>query len=164
MMLFVSSNVLRRFGWGVTAKITPIVLLLTGIGFFGFIIFQEQLTPLLTQYGTTPLIIAVLFGTAQNIMSKAAKYSLFDPTKEMTYIPLDQESKVKGKAAIDTVGARLGKAGGSAIQIGLIAISGSLAAVTPQIALILFAIIAAWLWAINMLDKIEFKKIEAKAQ
>lgn len=163
MMLFVSSNVLRRFGWGVTAKITPVVLLLTGIGFFGFIIFQEQLTPLLTQYGTTPLIIAVLFGTTQNIMSKAAKYSLFDPTKEMTYIPLDQESKVKGKAAIDTVGARLGKAGGSAIQIGLIAISGSLAAVTPQIGLILFFIIAAWLWAVNTLDKIEFKKIEGAA-
>ena len=163
MMLFVSSNVLRRFGWGVTAKITPIVLLLTGIGFFGFVIFQEQLTPLLTQYGTTPLVIAVLFGTIQNVMSKAAKYSLFDPTKEMTYIPLDQESKTKGKAAIDTVGARLGKAGGSAIQIGLLSF-GTLATVTPQIGIILFFIITAWLWAVNTLDKIEFKKIEGTAK
>ncbi len=63
--------------------------------------------------GTTPLMLAVIVGTIQNIMSKSAKYSLFDPTKEMAYIPLDQEQKSKGKAAIDVVGARLGKSGGS---------------------------------------------------
>ena len=71
-------------------------------------------------------MLAVVFGTAQNIMSKSAKYSLFDPTKEMAYIPLDQESKVKGKAAIDVVGARLGKSGGSLVQQGLIIACGSL--------------------------------------
>jgi len=162
MMLFVSSNVLRRFGWGVTAFITPVVLLITGIGFFTFVIFKVPLTPLLTELGTTPLIIAVLFGTIQNIMSKASKYSLFDPTKEMAYIPLDQESKVKGKAAIDTVGARLGKAGGSAIQLGLITTFGSLLAVTPHIAVIMLFIIVGWMWAINKLNVIEFKKIEKK--
>lgn len=163
MMLFVSNNILRRFGWGVAAQITPVVLLLTGIGFFGFMIFKEQLTPLVTAYGTTPLMIAVIFGTAQNIMSKASKYSLFDPTKEMAYIPLDQESKVKGKAAIDTVGSRLGKAGGSAIQLGLISVFGTLAAITPYIGVILFIVIAIWIWAVNFLNKSEFKKIESKA-
>lgn len=162
MMLFVSSNVLRRFGWGVAAYITPIVLLITGVGFFTFIIFQKPLTPSLIAWGASPLLIAVIFGTIQNIMSKAAKYSLFDPTKEMAYIPLDQESKVKGKAAIDTVGARIGKAGGSGIQIGLITIFGSLGAVTPHIGVIMLFIIGAWLWAIKQLDEKEFKKIEEK--
>lgn len=162
MMLFVSSNILRKFGWAVTAYITPVVLLITGIGFFTFIIFKEPLSPLLHDLGLSPLLIAVMFGTAQNVMSKAAKYSLFDPTKEMAYIPLDQESKVKGKAAIDTVGARLGKAGGSSIQLGLITLFGSLTAVTPHIAIILLFIIAAWLWAVKQLNILEFKKIEIK--
>jgi ATP/ADP translocase len=33
-------------------------------------------------------MLAVMVGAAQNIISKGAKYSLFDPCKEMAYIPL----------------------------------------------------------------------------
>ena len=36
----------------------------------------------------------------QNILSKAIKYALFDPTKEMAYIPLDQESKVRVRKSV----------------------------------------------------------------
>lgn len=153
MMLFVGGNVLRRFGWGFAAMITPVVLLITGAAFFAFVLFRENLAGYIAWIGTTPLMLAVIFGAAQNIMSKSSKYSLFDPTKEMAYIPLDQESKVKGKAAIDVVGARLGKSGGSFVQQGLLVALGSLAAITPYIAAILFVIIFAWLYAVKSLNK-----------
>jgi len=154
MMLFVGGNVIRRFGWTRGALITPIVLLVTGIGFFAFIIFRDSLAGFISLFGTTPLVLAVLFGQAQNIMSKSTKYSLFDPTKEMAYVPLDQESKVKGKAAIDVVGARLGKSGGALINQGLIIALGSLAAITPYVAGILFLIIFAWIYSAKSLGKL----------
>ncbi|MCP5470079.1 MAG: NTP/NDP exchange transporter [Chlamydiales bacterium] len=153
MMLFVGGNVMRRFGWTVGAVITPIVLLITGGIFFTLILFRNNLPAGTMLLGMTPLFMAVIVGMVQNIMSKSCKYSLFDPTKEMAYIPLDQESKVKGKAAIDVVGARLGKSGGSLIQQGLLVGFGSLAAITPYLAIILFGVIGFWLLAAKALGK-----------
>lgn len=153
MMLFVGSNVIRRFGWGFAAMVTPVVLLITGAGFFAFILFRENLLGYIAMLGTTPLMLAVIFGTAQNIMSKSSKYSLFDPTKEMAYIPLDQEQKVKGKAAVDVVGARLGKSGGSLIQQFLIVTFGSITAITPYIGAILLVVIVGWMVAARSLNK-----------
>ncbi len=163
MMLFVGGNVVRRFGWGTAAMITPVVLLLTGIAFFTFVIFRDNLTGFIAMMGTSPLMLAVLFGAAQNILSKSTKYSLFDPTKEMAYIPLDQESKVKGKAAIDVVGARLGKSGGSFLQQGLIVALGSIAAMTPYIAAILVGIIVIWIISVKSLNK-QFLAITAQRE
>lgn len=74
--------------------ITPTVLLLTGVGFFSLLLFGQSLTPLLGKLGMTPLIAAVYVGALQNIFSKSSKYSLFDPCKEMAYIPLDEDMKV----------------------------------------------------------------------
>jgi ATP:ADP antiporter, AAA family len=159
MMLFVGGNVIRRKGWGFAALITPVVLLITGIAFFSFVIFKDSIGGLIASLGTTPLFLAVLFGAAQNIMSKSSKYSLFDPTKEMAYIPLDDESKVKGKAAVDVVGARLGKSGGSIIQMVLLAF-GTLATITPYIGVILMIIIAAWIMAARALNRL-FVKLTA---
>ncbi len=164
MMLFVSSNVIRRFGWTVAALITPIVLLVTGAGFFSFIIFKDSLSGFIAMFGTSPLVLAVVFGQIQNIMSKSTKYSLFDPTKEMAYIPLDQEAKVKGKAAIDVVGARLGKSGGSLINQGLILFFGSIALITPYVAAILFLIMFVWIWAAQGLGAMYNKLTQEKEE
>ncbi|MCI5052944.1 MAG: NTP/NDP exchange transporter [Simkaniaceae bacterium] len=153
MMLFVGGNVIRRLGWTVGALVTPAVVLITGTLFFTFVIFRGNLTHAIAAMGTTPLFLAVIFGAIQNISAKSSKYAMFDPTKEMSYIPLDQEQKIKGKAAVDVVGARLGKSGGALIQQFLILIFGSISVITPYVAGILFIIIGAWMLAAKALGK-----------
>jgi len=153
IMMLAGRFIFKRFGWGVAAQITPITLLTTGIGFFSLTMFPGFFAPITAKLGTTPLMLAVLIGAAQNILSKGAKYSLFDPCKEMAYIPLDQESKTKGKAAIDVIGNPLGKSGGSFLQQVLIGATGSLSASTPYLGGILGVIIVAWIRAANSLNK-----------
>ncbi|KAK5826809.1 ADP,ATP carrier 1, chloroplastic -like protein [Gossypium arboreum] len=151
-MMLLSQFIFDKYGWGVAAKITPAVLLLTGVGFFSLILFGDLLGPALAEFSMTPLLAAVYVGAMQNIFSKSAKYSLFDPCKEMAYIPLDEDTKVKGKAAIDVVCNPLGKSGGALIQQFMILTFGSLANSTPYLGGILLMIVFTWLSAAKSLD------------
>ena len=65
-----------------------------GFAFFGLILGGDIFAGTIANLGMTPLYAAVLVGAAQNVFSKSAKYSLFDPCKEMAYIPLDKETQV----------------------------------------------------------------------
>ncbi len=149
--LFISGNSIRKFGWTVTAMITPIILLVTSVGFFGFFFVKDQPVAALSIFSQmTPLTLVVFFGSAQNVLSRAAKYTLFDATKEMSFVPLTAESKLKGKAAIDGVCSRLGKSGGSFIHSSLLLFKNFTDG-APYVAAILFGIILVWLGAIRVL-------------
>lgn len=148
------SRMINQMGWTKTALITPCVMLITMIGFFGILFYKEALAPyFMAILGMAPLAIAVFFGSAQNCLSKACKYSVFDATKEMTYIPLSHESKLKGKAAIDGVGSRLGKSGGSLIHQGLLMVFATVTASAPYVGAILCVIAILWCIAIRSLGK-----------
>ena len=153
MFLFVSHNVIRRVGWTMAACVTPVVLLITGVFFLNFIVFKDFFIGYLATMGTSPLMMAVIFGAAQNIMSKSSKYSLFDPTKEMSYIPLDEESKTKGKAAIDVVAARLGKSGGSLVQQFLMLFVPTAIAMAPYVGAIFIVICGGWIYCVRALGR-----------
>jgi AAA family ATP:ADP antiporter len=101
-------HVIRILGWKVGAMATPAIMAVLAAPFF--VCIQMGLD------SPTRLHIAVVIGTIQSLLSKTSKYALFDPTTQMSYIPLDRDSKVKGKAAIDVLGSRIGKSGGSFIQ------------------------------------------------
>ena len=152
-MMLLGRTIFEKFGWGVAALVTPISILVTGSIFFSLILFNDALLPMIASLGTTPLMLAVIVGAMQNILSKASKYSLFDPCKEMAYIPLDAEQKTKGKAAVDVIGNPLGKSGGSLIQQFLIFGFGSLAASTPALAGILVLTTIMWIKASRSLNK-----------
>lgn len=145
--LFVSSNAIRKLGWTRTALITPIVLFITSVFFFGAYFAKEFM------YGASFLPVVVFLGTLQNTLSRGAKYSVFDSTKEMAFVPLTAESKIKGKAAIDGVGIRLGKSGGSLMQQALFVMFAGLTNSVPMIAFILFGAIAVWMGSVRSLGK-----------
>lgn len=146
--------VIRKFSWKANALISPVIMITTGIGFFSFILFKDTtFGSIAAWFGVTPLAVGVFFGSMQNCLARASKYTFFDATKEIAFIPLSKESKLKGKAAIDGVGSRLGKSGGSVIHQGLLMFSGTVALSTPYVAALLFGVIGAWMLAVKALGK-----------
>lgn len=151
--IFVGSILVRKLGWRFAALATPIVLGGTGILFYMCVITPSLVSPIGIAFSISPLLLGVLIGFAQNVLSKSIKYALFDPTKEMAYIPLDEESKIRGKAAIDVVANRFGKSGGGMIQIALFATIGPLSVITPHLAVIFTVFIIIWVLAVIALSK-----------
>ena len=145
------SNILRRLGWLFSAAFTPFVILGFGALFFLFI-FSRDLTSHLVE---NPLLASAIVGAVVVIASKAAKYCLFDPTKEMAYIPLDQELKTKGKAAVDVIGGRLGKSGGAFVQtILLMAFATTdVIAIAPIASIVFVGMCIFWLVSVKALSK-----------
>jgi AAA family ATP:ADP antiporter len=153
--IFISGTVIRRFSWTTSAMVSPLILLVTGIGFFFFFFFKDSdvASSLALFGGMTPLALCVFFGSLQNCLARASKYTLFDATKELAFIPLNQESKVKGKAAIDGIGSRIGKSGGSLIHQSLLMCFSTVACSTPYVAFILMGAIGAWMLAVRALGR-----------
>jgi AAA family ATP:ADP antiporter len=153
--LFLSGLVIRRLGWHFSAQIPPIVIGFTSLGFLLLFLNPQWIAPLTGLLGTTPLMLIVAFGAFQNVSTKVMKYAFFDATKEMSYIPLDQESKVKGKAAIDVIGSRLGKSGAAWIQIVLIQIAGtgSVLSITNYLLPLILCTVFFWIFSVRSLNK-----------
>lgn len=118
--LFIGSNIMRLFSWFFAAAFTPFVILIGGALFFVIILSRGSFDAIFHGFNITPTYAAVLIGALVVIMSKAVKYCLFDPTKEMAYIPLSDELRTKGKAAVDVAGGRIGKSGGAFTQSTLL--------------------------------------------
>ena len=154
-----SGGIMSRFGWTRSALITPIMMLLTSIGFFSCLLFGKSLTGFVSYLGMTPIALAATFGSIQVVLSRACKYTVYDATKELAFLPLTTESRKKGKAAIDGVGSRLGKSGGSMIHQGLLLVFASFAASAPIVGVILIAAIAVWIGAVRLLGK-EFNQLK----
>lgn len=175
MLMLIGSNLLRKFSWRTCALITPAVLITGILVFFGVIYYNNTL---LTDnmsileairqdiISKELIIFAVGLGLFVNAFGKAVKYSLFDPTKEMAYIPLDPELKVKGKAAVDVIGGRGGKSLGSYVQMGLLTVfSGSaLYQLVPIIAPIAVGIVFLWILSVFGLSKKFIALTEKKSE
>ncbi len=148
--IFITGTVIRKFSWTSNALISPLILLTTGIAFFFCIFFKDSS---FASFGTTPLALCVFFGSLQNCLARASKYTFFDATKELAFIPLSKECKLKGKAAIDGIGSRVGKSGGSFIHQSLLMCFGTVALSTPYVGFLLLFVIAGWIASVRGLGK-----------
>jgi AAA family ATP:ADP antiporter len=145
-------HVIRILGWRVGAMATPAIMTLLAAPFFSCILMGLD--------SPFRLHVAVILGTLQSLLSKTSKYALFDPTTQMAYIPLDQDSKVKGKAAIDVLGSRIGKSGGSLIQQILVFGFGNIINAAPAVAVIYYSVLLAWVSAANKLSQLFMAQTE----
>lgn len=149
------ANLLRLVRWRTAALLVPVIFTITGISFFSFVIVDESSRFMLPALGMSTALIAVKLGTLQNVLSKSSKYALFDATKEMAYIPIDNELKTKGKAAVDVVGARLGKSGGAFIISTLTFLfpTHQLTDFVPGLLVFYLIIIVVWCLAVRGLSR-----------
>lgn len=156
----IASNIVRKFSWLVCAMMTPIIILIMGSAIFILNMYDNSLNEYLFAYfGTSAIVFAVNLGMVQNILAKSAKYSLFDASKEMAYIPLDNELKTKGKAAVEIVGGRLGKAGGAFIQAAIFTFlpDSNYQTISPYLMVIFLIITVIWIYAAKSLY-VEYRK------
>ncbi|CAN0601666.1 unnamed protein product [Ectocarpus sp. 12 AP-2014] len=165
IFIIIGSTVIRKFGWFWGAVLPPAMIFLVGTTFFSFVLIEEYLDVILSGIVViSPLAVVVLVGAMQNILGKGVKYSLFDATKEMVYIPLDKEMKAKGKAAVDVLGAKLGKSIGASVQ--MITFTIFPAAHHEDIAGFLMAVFIVvclvWIYGVKLLNA-DYKKVLSTA-
>ena len=170
--MLVGSNILRLVSWTKAALLTPAMFTITATLFFLFIFGSQggdnaMLSGLISM--AAALQWAVLIGAGQNILSKATKYSLFDSTQKMAYMPLDDELKTKGMSAVEVIGGRFGKMGGGVINSTLLMIfpTASLLDISPILAVLCLVIIVMWTLAVLSLSgeyhsALEKRELEAK--
>ena len=154
------SHIIAISGWLFAASLTPIIILITGLTFFTGVIFEEHWAyKFKTFYQNKSFLALILVLYAiYAVLCKGVKYSLFDATKEMAYVPLSIELKTKGKAALETFSIKLAKIIGSSVQsIVFIIMPNATCSDAKYLLLVLFVLCCSF-WVSNV------RKINAQYQ
>jgi AAA family ATP:ADP antiporter len=149
-IFFIAPTVSRR-SWKFMALITPSVALFSTLLFFAFVFMGKHFT-FLGWEEKKLLYYSVFVGMTNVIFIKSAKYIFFDPSKERSYIPLDEESKIRGKSAVDGLGSRIGKGGGALVVNILVIIFGVVRYIRVPLAITIILILVAWIAAASRLS------------
>eukprot|EP00554_Chaetoceros_debilis_P012798 CAMPEP_0194122234 /NCGR_PEP_ID=MMETSP0150-20130528/49772_1 /TAXON_ID=122233 /ORGANISM="Chaetoceros debilis, Strain MM31A-1" /LENGTH=554 /DNA_ID=CAMNT_0038814987 /DNA_START=87 /DNA_END=1751 /DNA_ORIENTATION=+ len=147
IMQLSASTIIGKLGWEKASLVAPLAMTSLALLFFTAVSFSMKRSDMV------PISLALTIGTIQNIASKVTKYSLFDPLKEMAYIPMDPEAKSKGKAAIDVLGARLGRSLAAGSQQILVLASGNILHCAPFLATLYLGTASMWMGAVKALGK-----------
>ncbi|MDR2074055.1 MAG: NTP/NDP exchange transporter [Oscillospiraceae bacterium] len=161
VLTFIGANIMRRTSWKFSALTTPVLIL--GLGLLFFVLMFVKSYGLAYIMGMSVPLVAVWVGLMIDAMGKGIKYVLFDSTKSMAYIPLDEQTKAYGQASVELIGGRSGKAGGALITYTLLNFiaPGSLLLSHTYTMFVLFAIImVVWIWAVIKLNRSYVEKVK----
>ncbi len=147
MALFVAPLILERMRWRIAALVTPLVVLVSG-GLFLLAACAID-APWFTAFcgPLSPLQVCVALGSLEYCLGRMAKYTLFDATKELAFVPLAVDEQTKGKLVIDGIGSRFGRASSSALSLGLVGLFGSVGASAPGASLLVLFFTLLWIAA-----------------
>lgn len=166
IFVIIGSNIVRKLGWFSAAIITPFMVMITGAMFFAVVNFNLVGAAAMMFFALTdPILIAIMIGAIQNVLSKSSKYTLFDSTKEMAYVPLNDELKTRGKAAADMIGTKLGKSSSAFLQSMLFVIipTATYHSLSLYLMSVFIIICIIWIWAVFELNK-EYKAMCEKKE
>mmetsp|Transcript_53186 Transcript_53186/g.64094 ORF Transcript_53186/g.64094 Transcript_53186/m.64094 type:complete len:593 (+) Transcript_53186:27-1805(+) len=146
ILQILAPHIIRGVGWKGASLLVPLSMGVLAMPFFACVSLSEKLD--------IPIRITFLIGTAQSVINKISKYALFDPLKEMAYIPLGHDAKVKGKAAVELMGSKLGKSYGSATQqILVVVMGGTILRCAPALGMLYILGIFVWSRSVLSLGK-----------
>lgn len=151
LVVFIGAFILRTCKWKTSAVITPLMFLILGGVFFALVLYRQFVAAEI--FGMSALILATWVGIIQDALCKSIKYSLFDTTKSMAYLPLDEDTKTKGQAAVEVIGGRAGKAGASLIQQVMYGIVPNIMSHVVTIVGIFGVTVVAWTLSVFGLSK-----------
>ena len=150
--LFLSGSFVRRFGIFSSLLFTPVLWsaltildFMSAAGWIGEVPFSWANVAIPIHLLSFSLILSV---------GRAAKFTIFDTAKEMSFLSLSLQDKRLGKASVDGLTSRLGKTGGAWLVIMIL---GQLGTLTAAILPLKFAMICAyglWFWSVFALIKV----------
>lgn len=125
-MAFLSRFIFNRFSWSKVALITPVTLLMTSFIFFSSLMMPEDYLNAFSSFlGMSPILLIVTLGSMHYVLGLTAKYTLFDTSKEMAFLSIESEERLRAKSVIDSIGSRFGKSGASCLYQLLLLTSGA---------------------------------------
>ncbi|USO00628.1 MAG: hypothetical protein H6845_02340 [Alphaproteobacteria bacterium] len=112
LLFYLPSYLIKNMSWRNMGLLVPVSLTCVASIFY-FVLFNSSIFQINYKF---QLSVVSLFGSIYYISNRFLKYSVFDPIKEIAYMPLTQSERLKGKTMIDVFGSKFSKAMSGYVQ------------------------------------------------
>jgi AAA family ATP:ADP antiporter len=140
----------KSFSWSSIVLITPTILFFTSLLFFAALYTPPEYFASLANWMSAPYLLMTL-GSIHYVIGTTAKYTIFDMSKEMAFLSIEKEERMRAKSVIDCVGSRLGKSGASCLLQAMFIIFGSTSGQVPLVGLVCISMIGCVIFASRQL-------------